>query len=80
MEPLRSTAVGLSAVAVTPSDTGALGDCRALWVGVGGNLRITTFGGQDVTFTGVQAGTLLPVAATRVWATNTTASGIVAVW
>ena len=50
----------------------------ALWIGATGNVALTTLGGNDVTFTAVPGGTVLPVGCTHVLATGTTATGIVA--
>ena len=62
--------------------TGASGQdflvSRALWIGSGGNLRVLTEKGQDVLFKNVADGTMLPVRATRVYATNSTAADILA--
>lgn len=51
-----------------------------LYIGTGGNLRVMTAGGDDVVFSNVLGGTTLPVQVIRVYATNTTASNIVAMW
>lgn len=66
------------AVAVTPSDSADLQATSTIYIGVGGNAQVTTKGGDVVVFTGVVAGTILPVAVTRVWNTNTTATNMVA--
>lgn len=72
---------GAHAVAVTPDDDAALTtDARALFVGGAGNLTLITSGGDAVTFTGVPAGSILPVRTRQVKATGTTATGIVAIW
>lgn len=78
------------AALVTPSDTANIpyvgGDTYTnpwpcvLYIGTGGNLRVMTEGGDDVVFTNVLGGTTLPVNVVRVYATNTTASNIVAMW
>jgi hypothetical protein len=78
------------AAAVTPSDTvnipyvGGDGTTPSwpcvLYIGGSGNIRVQTEGGDDVVFTGVLAGTFLPVNVVRVFATNTTATNIVALW
>ena len=69
------------AVAITPSDTVNLaGGPAVIYVGVGGNVVVTTAQGTQVTFTGVQGGTVIPVQVLRVWNTNTTASGLVGVF
>jgi hypothetical protein len=68
------------AAPVTPSDTtDLLAASTALFVGGAGNLRVTMLGGGIVTFTGLPVG-WHPIRVTRVWATNTTATNIVAVW
>jgi hypothetical protein len=65
-------------VAITPSDSTDLAFVsRAIWVGGAGNIVITpTAGGSSVTYT-VVAGTILPIRASRVLATGTTATQIV---
>lgn len=65
------------AIAVTPSDSTVLSGVRAIYVGTGGNVAVTV-GGSDVTFVNVSAGLILPVRATKVLLTGTTASNIVA--
>ena len=70
-----------NAAAVTPNDSTDLADTgRALYIGGAGNISVDTVGGQTVTFTGIPAGTLLPICVTRVNSTSTTATGIVALW
>ena len=67
--------------AVTPNDGVDLTfTTRAVWVGGAGNLTVTMSGGGDVTFTGVTAGALLHIRASRVKATGTSATNIVALW
>lgn len=70
-----------SAAAVTPHDTNELtAVTRGIYVGGDGNLAVVTKGGQTVTFTGVVAGSVIPVRAKKVLATGTTATNIVALW
>lgn len=77
MATMRDPAI--RATAVTPSDTTDLGAPRWLYVGVTGDVAIQMHGDDAaVTHTAVPAGTVLPVRAKRVFATGTTASGIVA--
>ena len=61
------------AVTVTPSDTVDLvdGPCRGVYVGVAGNLKVTTFDGDEVVFAGVLAGVIYPIRARRIWAAST---------
>lgn len=66
--------------AVTPSDTLSIknGPARALYIGGAGNVVAINENGAAVTFVGLAAGTVLPITTTRVNATNTTATNIVA--
>jgi hypothetical protein len=76
------------AAAVTPSNTvdipsitgGTSNNGCVLYVGGAGNLTVDTVGGDTITFTGVLAGSFIPVQVTRVYATGTTATSIVALW
>ncbi len=79
--------VGRASV-VTPSNTanipvvtgGTSNNGCVLYVGGAGNLRVTTVGGDDVVFASVAAGSFIPVQVVKVWATNTTATNILALW
>jgi hypothetical protein len=55
-----------------------------LYVGGAGDLKVTTAGGDEVTFKGLNAGTFIPVQVTRAWATpdggGTAASDVIALW
>lgn len=75
--PSRDTSgPALGSRAVTPSDTVDIvgGPARALWVVVAGNLSFVDAEGNTVNLTAVPAFTVVPVAATRVRATGTTAT------
>lgn len=89
MPAIDSTAYGrgsnidpcASAAAVTPHDTTELTYLtRALFVGGAGNLACLMADGSTCTFTGVVAGTVLPIRVARVNSTSTTATSIVAMW
>lgn len=67
-------------VSITPSDGDSFTKTRALYVGGAGDLRVQTEAGQDVTIPSVKAGVMYPFIVTKVYATGTTASGIVAVY
>mgnify|MGYP003624471444 CR=1 FL=1 len=68
----------VSAVAVTPSDSTVLDDPRALYIGVAGDVTVEVgAGGTVVLFTAHPVG-YMPVQVTKVMATGTTATGIVA--
>lgn len=76
-----SAAPASSAAAVTPDDSNDLTDVtRWVYVGGAGNLTVVMNDGTTATFTGFQAGTLLPIRVSRVKATNTTATNITALW
>ncbi len=67
--------------AVTPSDTvSTTTPFRALYVGVTGNVSVLTLSGAVLTFVAVPAGSVLPVSGSRVNATLTTATSILALW
>lgn len=68
------------AAVVSPNDSADLATPAAgLFIGTTGDVRVTTMGGETVTFHGVPVG-FLPVWITRVWSTGTTASYIMALW
>jgi hypothetical protein len=74
------------AEAVTISNGATFAACRALYVGVGGNLSVQMAGpspggqgtgtGAYVHFVGVPTGAVLPISVVEVRATSTTASSI----
>lgn len=78
------------AASVTPSDTleipnvstqdGSGNNGCVLFVGVAGNIRVLTVGGDDVTFVGINTGAFIPVQVLKVFATGTTAGSILALW
>jgi hypothetical protein len=57
--------------------TGSVEPC-VLYVGTGGDLNVTTAGGDAVSFVGIASGTFLPVQVIRV--TAATAADIIALW
>lgn len=77
------------AVAVSPSDTNDI-DAKAvtnlsriyrgLWVGVGGNVKVTMADGSAVTFLAVPTGFLLPIRYRQVFSTGTTATTMIALY
>lgn len=71
------------AVAVNlASDTTLANITRGIFVGGAGNLAVTTQGKENVTFTGVVAGTIYAIRAGVIKSTanGTTATNIVALW
>lgn len=68
------------ALPVTPSDSSDLNFVsRALNVATAGTVRVTTYGG-DIQSVYVAAGVPFPLRVHRVWATGTSATGIVALF
>ena len=51
-----------------------------LFVGGAGAVKVTTIAGTDVIFTGVVAGTVLPVRVKKVFSTGTTATNMVVMY
>lgn len=67
--------------AVVPSDTVNLPTgCRGIYVGGAGNVAAVGRDGAVVVFTAPPVGAFLPIAPTRINATNTTATLLVAVF
>jgi|GEM_PF-6293014 len=72
---------------VTPDDSNDLANTEqrgaCIYVGNvtgGSELQVTMEGGTTVIFKGIAAGTFMPILVTRVWATNTTVSDILAIF
>ncbi len=73
---LESPATG--AFVITPDDNTDLPETtRAIYVGTAGDLDLRMLDGQDIIFSGIPAGMILPVRATRVRLTATTATDII---
>lgn len=69
------------AAAITTSDTTSLtGITRAVYVGGAGNITAIMLNGDAVLFTAVPVGTVLPIRCTRINATATTATALVAMY
>jgi hypothetical protein len=73
--PNNSADLVLAGATITGIDNGA-----CLYIGTGGNLTITTIGGQTVTLTNLADGVFIPIQVRRVFATGTTASDILALY
>ena len=77
-------------IAITPSDTVAIGEStagdgkkrapRAVYVGGTGALVAVMADGTTATFSGIPAGTVLPIQPTRINATATTATLLLALY
>ena len=78
--PVFPTEPAKNAAAVTPNDSTDLTNvARALYIGVAGDVKVDTLGGDTVTLTAVPVG-ILPISVTRVYATGTAATNITALW
>lgn len=51
-----------------------------LYVGVGGDVKVRTIGGDEVTFQNLNNGQFVPVEVLKVFSTGTTATGLIALW
>jgi hypothetical protein len=80
--PMLLTSPASSHAAIVPDNSNDLNPwCRAIYVGVGGDIQLTLAdGGNTVVYKAVPQGSVLSVRARRVWATNTTASSLIALW
>jgi hypothetical protein len=67
------------AVAVTTSDATVIPKTRGVYVGGTGNM-VVRMDGASVTFSGIPAGTTLPIEVDQVLATSTTATLILALY
>ena len=69
------------AAAITPSDSTALATpSRFLVAGVAGNVKVDTLGGETAVVVYLGLGYHLPLRVTKIYATGTTATGIVSLW
>jgi len=68
------------AAAVTPNDVTVITTTRALAIGGAGTISVVMAGGGNTVSFTVIAGALLPIRVTKVNATGTTATLIVALW
>ena len=66
------------AVVVTPNDSSDLDNVSVLYVGVGGHVKVTTRAGSDITLFNLNNGQFVPVQVRKVYATDTTATNLVA--
>lgn len=73
--PNNSQDLVLSGGVISGIDNGA-----CLYIGTGGNITITTIGGQTVTLNNLADGVFVPIQVKRVFATGTTASNILALY
>jgi hypothetical protein len=75
-----ATVSSYDARAVTTSDTTNIAPTRGLYIGGAGNVVVDMAYGTTITFVAVQGGTILPIQVTRIYATGTSATSIVALY
>ncbi len=80
MANVEKTESAIGAAAVTPSDSAEIKPTRAVYIGGDGNLRVDMASGDTVTFSGLVAGSVLPVQVKKVYSTSTTATNILALY
>ena len=73
-------ATGAVAVSVGSADQSFERPTRGVFVGGAGNLAVTMEEGQSITFTGVTAGSILPIQATAALTSGTTATNVIALF
>lgn len=66
------------AVDVSGGDQALSLGCRAFYVGGTGDLTVTMSGGGNATFVGLPAGSILPISASAILQTGTTATSVIA--
>lgn len=77
----RNAAPAEAAFDITPHNTNELENyTRGIYVGTAGALKVDMVSGDTVTFTNIAAGVIHPIRARRVYATGTTASGLIGVY
>lgn len=67
-------------IALTPNDSTNLTPTRGLYVGVSGDVKVISIDGNTVLFVGLAAGVIHAISCTRVFATDTDATNIVAIY
>lgn len=72
----------IGAATVTPNDSTDLakGRTKGVYVGTAGDLAVTMNDGTNVTFSGLAAGVVHYISVSRIKATGTTATNIIAIY
>lgn len=79
-EPATGTMPGYDGIAITPSDSNNLATiCRALFIGVAGNVKLLTPASTSLEFLNLNAGAILPIQVLRVFSTSTTATNLIGI-
>lgn len=75
-----NTGPAFNAVAITPADSDLAFNTAAIFIGGAGDIKVDMAGDGDAVVFTVPAGALLPIQATRIYTTDTTATNIVALY
>jgi len=73
-QAIRAVEIGVG------SDTDLTVSGAVVFIGVGGDVKVTTVSGDTATFKNLADGSVLAVQVRRVWATGTTATDMVALY
>lgn len=65
---------------VNPAGETSRNDGPIVYVGVAGNVKVKTIGGQDALFLNVPAGTWMPVQVQLIYKVGTTATNLILCW
>jgi hypothetical protein len=65
---------------VTPSDSASIPVTNGIYVGVAGDVVVLTQGGTQQTFKTLNAGVIHPIKVSKILATGTTATNILAIY
>ncbi len=68
------------AIVITPSDSTTIEPTSGIYIGISGDIAVTMKNGNDAIFKSLAAGVIHPLCVTKVKATGTTASNILAVY
>lgn len=70
-----------NAYVITPSDANDLPyETKAIYCGVDGDVKLITSSGKTITMKNLASGVWHPVEASRIYATGTTATGLLGAW
>jgi len=73
-QAIRAVEIGVG------SDTDLTVSGAVVFIGVGGDVKVTTVSGDTATFKNLADGSVLAVQVRRVWATGTTATDMIALY
>lgn len=78
---MANTQPAVDGAAITTSDSANLArPCKGIYVGVTGDVKVDTLGSSGLVFKNAVQGSVIPVQATKVYATGTTATNLIALF